>query len=624
MLARGTEIKGYRIEGLLGRGGMGEVYEATQLELGRRVALKVLHIRPGDDADFRERFRREGRLQAALDHPNIVTVYEAGELDDGLFLAMRLVEGVTLKQLIAARELDAGRTLRILAPVAEALDAAHAAGLVHRDVKPQNILVDRDDRSFLADFGLMRGEDQPGLTRSGQIFGTIDYIAPEQARGEPPVKAGDVYAFSAVLFECLSGSVPFVRPTATAVLLAHISAPPPKLSTVRGDLPAGLDAVLARGLAKEPDERPASAGELVSAAAAELGGEARASLPPAQSPLAQGVRAVSGETTDMPGGGATGETARLGASRRALATSLGALGLAVLAALAFFGGRAAGGGEAGKLTTSVAGNALSLRAPADWEATAGSERPAVPGLELRDEIGVAPAARDASGAIAGMTAATGARLLPAKLTRRTVGGLPRPAPVKLGKLEALRYRGVRVRGFDRELTLYAAPSSAGVATIACYSPSAGGGFAATCERVAAAAELLQGHPYPLATSPQTERALDRIVATLRRERAAGRRRLARAGTDAAQATAATRVARADAGARRRLERLAVSPALAGSVGAARSATAGSAAAYGSLAAAASEGDAERYDAARGEVEASEARLARALAALGGGTGNGSQ
>ncbi|MBD0329128.1 MAG: serine/threonine protein kinase, partial [Thermoleophilia bacterium] len=185
-LPPGTVVAGYRIEGLIGEGGMGAVYRATQLSLERPVALKLIARELGDDLLFRERFRREGLLQAAIDHPHIVPVYEAGESEHGLYLAMRLVEGPTLRRLIDAGALDPGRTLTLLAQVADALDAAHARGLVHRDVKPQNVIVRPGPRehAFLADFGIAKADAHAGLTDTGQFLGTIDYVSPEQVRGE--------------------------------------------------------------------------------------------------------------------------------------------------------------------------------------------------------------------------------------------------------------------------------------------------------------------------------------------------------------------------------------------------------------------------------------------------------
>jgi hypothetical protein len=600
---------------------MGEVYEATQLGLGRRVAFKVLHADLGPEEGFRERFRREGQLQATLEHPHVVTVYEAGEIDDGLFLAMRLIDGVTLKQLIVDGELDAERTLRILAPVADALDAAHASGLVHRDVKPQNILVGEADHAFLADFGLTRGPDHSAVTRSGQVVGTIDYIAPEQVRGEPAGTASDIYAFSGVLYECLTGSVPYARPSDAAVLYAHLNDEPPSVHAVRDDLPLGIDAVLARGMAKEPDERPASAGELVEQAAAVVGsGPPASSRPPSRGPLAHGVRAVSGETQDLTGGkGERGETAARTAPIRprrfGTAALLAALGIAGLAVLAFVGGRATGGEGAAELATSVSSDSISLRAPSDWEATSEGEQPAIPGLGLHDAVGVAPAARDASGATAGLSDAQGPHLLPAALVKRAGAGLPRPTPVRLGGLQALRYRGVQLRGFDRDLTLYAAPSSVGVVTAACYSPVAEARFAATCESIAQTLKLLEGKPYPLAVPAGTERALAAAVSGLRQARKNGRRQLERAPSGDGQAAAAVRLADANAAAHKRLAALPVSPAIAGQVDSALVALAASEAAYRRLAGAARAGDANEFDAAERGVEADEQKLREALGAL---------
>lgn len=263
MLETGTILAGYRIDGLLGQGGMGSVYVATQLSLNRTVALKVLAVHLSDDATFRERFRREGLVQAALDHPHIVPIYEAGETEQGLFLAMRLIRGRNLKERILAGELDTERTPRILTPVARALDAAHDADLLHRDVKPQNILVGADDHGYLADFGLGRPGGDGGLTKTGEWVGTLDYVAPEQVSGRRAGAPADVYAFAAVLYECLTGAVPYPRDSDAAILYAHVSEPVPAVSAQRPELPAELNAVIARAMAKKPGQRHARAGLLM-------------------------------------------------------------------------------------------------------------------------------------------------------------------------------------------------------------------------------------------------------------------------------------------------------------------------------------------------------------------------
>ena len=253
---------------------MGAVYQATQLSLGRVVALKLLAPNLSDDPGFRARFEREGHVQAALDHDHIVTVYEAGQSDYGLFLAMRLIAGPTLKQLILDGSLDPRRSLRLLAQVAHALDTAHRAGLIHRDIKPQNILIGKGDHAFLADFGLIKAPDEARLTGTGQFIGTIDYVAPEQIQAEPATAASDIYALAGVLYECLTGEVPFPRPSDAATLHAHVMRPPPKVSERRPDLPAALDDVIAQGMAKDPDSRPALAAELIQAAARVLSASA--------------------------------------------------------------------------------------------------------------------------------------------------------------------------------------------------------------------------------------------------------------------------------------------------------------------------------------------------------------
>ena len=210
LLAPGIEVGGYRIEGVLGRGGMGIVYEATQVSLGRIIALKILAADISSDETFRDRFRREGRIQASLDHPHIVPVYEAGDLGEyGLFLAMRIVRGPNLKQLIRDGDLPPARALRILAAGRRRARRRARGRDVHRDFKPQNILIGAATTPTWRTSGSRRRPGEHGLTRTGQFVGTLDYIAPEQIHGKPATRRSDVYAFGAVLFECLTGLVPY-------------------------------------------------------------------------------------------------------------------------------------------------------------------------------------------------------------------------------------------------------------------------------------------------------------------------------------------------------------------------------------------------------------------------------
>src|SRR5262245_2333363 len=259
LIERGAIVGSYRVEGILGRGGMGVVYSAQHVSLDRRVALKVLADDLGSSPEFVERFRREGRLQASLDHPHAVTVYEAGESEHGLYLATQLVRGPTLAQLFEERALDAARGLALLRQVGDALDFAHEAGLVHRDVKPQNVLVGDADDAYLGDFGLVRGNTTGGFTATGRLLGTIAYLAPEVIQGAEAVPASDRYAFAAMTFECLTGTVVYPRGSEAAMLYAHTNEPPPSASERRDELPRSLDSVLKKALAKDPEDRPESA-----------------------------------------------------------------------------------------------------------------------------------------------------------------------------------------------------------------------------------------------------------------------------------------------------------------------------------------------------------------------------
>jgi YVTN family beta-propeller protein len=259
----GSELLGYRIEVLLGRGGMSVVYRAEDLRLKRKVALKLLAPELAEDRRFRERFLRESELAASLDHPHIVPIYDAGEVDGQLYIAMRYVPGGDLKGPL--REgIEPERALELLAQVASALDAAHARGLVHRDVKPGNVLLDSGEHCYLSDFGLTKQvSSQSGFTATGQIVGTIDYVAPEVIEGKELTAAADLYSLGCLLYECLAGEPPFHKDSEFAVLWAHVNESPPKLSERRPELPEEIDAVVAKALAKAPEKRYASARELV-------------------------------------------------------------------------------------------------------------------------------------------------------------------------------------------------------------------------------------------------------------------------------------------------------------------------------------------------------------------------
>jgi serine/threonine protein kinase len=252
----------YRIEGIVGVGRMGVVYLAIDRITGRAIALKVLREDVAIDPVYRERFRREGELLAQLNHPHVLPIYGMGEIDGDLYIATRLVSA-TLRNAIISGPIRVDQAMKILSCVASALDAAHASGIVHRDVKPANVLLDPGPMVYLSDFGLARDPEGAALTAPGQVLGTIDYMAPELIDGEGVGPATDIYGLACLALETLTGAVPFARDTDAAIMYAHIVDAPPSVSARRPQLPIELDDVIAAGMAKDPDERPPSAGALV-------------------------------------------------------------------------------------------------------------------------------------------------------------------------------------------------------------------------------------------------------------------------------------------------------------------------------------------------------------------------
>ncbi|MGI5451961.1 serine/threonine-protein kinase [Streptomyces sp. CA-249302] len=300
----GRQVAGYRIEREIGRGGMAVVYRALDLRLERTVALKLLAPELARNDTFRLRFTHESRAAAAIDHPHIVPVYEAGETDGVLYIAMRYVEGSDLRHLLDRRgPLAPSAALRIAAQVASALDAAHEHGLVHRDVKPGNILVargtdsDHPEHAYLTDFGLTKKSlSLTGFTSVGQFVGTLDYVAPEQISGRPVDGRCDVYGFACVVYESLAGRPPFRRDDDMALLWAHQYDDPPPLTEFRPDLAPETDAVFAKALAKPPDDRHDSCRAFVTALRAATTGD----IPPDHPPTEVDMKVVPGEVRPQP------------------------------------------------------------------------------------------------------------------------------------------------------------------------------------------------------------------------------------------------------------------------------------------------------------------------------------
>ncbi|MBW0119517.1 serine/threonine-protein kinase, partial [Pseudonocardia abyssalis] len=310
-----TQIAGYRLIRRIGRGGMSTVYLAEHVHLHRHVALKVLDPEFASNPTFRTRFARESQIVAELEHPHIVPVYDAGEADGLLFLVMRYVEQGDLRDLLAAGDPLHHDRLRVLVDqLAGALGVAHDAGLVHRDIKPANVLsatgARGGDHFYLSDFGITkRATSGPPLTATGQVLGSVDFIAPEQIAGRPLDRRTDVYAFGGLVYQCLTGHLPFERDHELAVLLAHVREDPLPPSTHRPELPPEVDAVLARVLSKDPDARPATARDFADELVAALNAKPGPAPRPVPGSTAAMVVPVTAETDagaeeEPPAGGA--------------------------------------------------------------------------------------------------------------------------------------------------------------------------------------------------------------------------------------------------------------------------------------------------------------------------------
>jgi hypothetical protein len=665
LLDRGTIVAGYRIDGVLGRGGMGVVYRATQLSLGRVVALKLLAVELSEDPGFRARFQREAKLQAALEHEHIVPVYEAGQTEDGLFMAMRLIDGPTLKDLILERQLDPRRSLRILAQVAQALDAAHDAGLIHRDIKPQNILIEQGDRVYLADFGLIKAPDEARLTDTGQFIGTIDYVSPEQIQGEPATAASDVYALAAVLYECLTGQVPFLRANEAAVIHAHVVQPPPRVTELCPDLPPAIDEVIAAGMAKDPAARPsssvamireavlalapgpqtaggaqvtrltplpempdtgdASRGEGAVATVASAGAPAENALaaPDASAvPAAVATKPAASPSPSAEPAAADGAAASpVTVERRATRPSrLGPILVAVLGVAAivvgYLVGTSGSSSSSPSFTNSATVGPIQLRYPAGWDV--GAALPAIPGISFTSPVALGRSPGGAGLTAGVVAAAAGPTLLAPAFRAKVAGALPTPAPVKLGTVEAYRYSDLHVAGLAGTLTLYAAPTSAGTVILACWSSSATAStFQTECAEVAATLRLLGATAYPLGPSAAYGHQLSATLDRLRTDTTGPLAALGAAKTPAAQATAARQLAGAYAAAAHSLSGTTVSPLLRDAQSAIVGALTRLSGAYTQAAAAAKAGSTTAYNRAGQAVESASATLSGALQSLRG-------
>ncbi len=509
-LRPGDEFAGHRIESVAGRGGMGVVYRAIQLDLERAVALKLIAPSLAQDPAFRERFVRESRAAAAIDHPHVIPIHYAGESEGTLFIAMRHVEGPDLRTLVRAQtRLAPERAARIAAQIGAALDAAHAGGIVHRDVKPENVLIGAGEHAYLTDFGLTkRLESSAAPTRVGGWVGTLGYVSPEQIRGERVDARADVYALGCLLVFALTGHAPFRREGDEATLWAHLSEPPPRPTAEVSGLPAELDEVVARALAKDPAERFQSAGDLGRAALTAVGvepprsertvatgaaaprpagedGEATRPSPPVELTTPEPTPPTAGHALGAPtrraplgprrgpraGGGHRGDDPRAAQRRRAALAVLAASALAaaaVTAALVASGGgdegsapRASGSGSTAAQaarTVQVGGrpNAVVLAGGLAWVLRSPQDRLATIDLSTakqtpaHPQVGVAPSAAAAGFGVLWVSSPTLRRLIPIGLRSQRQNGaaiaLPAGRPVSVATGSGAVWVGMRGRG----------------------------------------------------------------------------------------------------------------------------------------------------------------------------------
>jgi predicted Ser/Thr protein kinase len=623
ILRSGEVLGGYRVDDVLGVGGMAVVYRAHQLSLNRPVALKVLSRDVTHDDSFRERFRREAHHAATLEHPNIVPVYDTGEDGGHLYIAMRLVEGGTLADLLRGGGLSPAGTVRILRPLAAALDAAHGLGLVHRDIKPENILLARDEHPYLGDFGVAKSNETRGLTEAGGFVGTVNYASPEQIRAEPLTSASDIYSFTAMAFECLTGQVPYPKETDAGVMQAHLVEPPPAIAVEGLPAAAALQDAIVRGMAKEPGERFASATALVDAVDAAV-----ATLPEADrqrravfggagdgaaAPVAaRGATRLVPRRIEVPAASAANaaEQARARLVRRGslVAVVTVAIALPLLAALRPSGG---GGAQGPRV---AAGSFVALQYAAPWVAQPAASPP-LPGLDIDR-----PAALSTAGPAGGAAVVRAGRLLrpspvsgglPAGVAGSFASGRPRPATVRVRGVVARRYDGVLTD--SRLLSLLVVATDRGDVAAACERPAAGPLPARLCDAILGSLRLVGARPLAPGPDPKLARGLDAALGPLagaRSQAALDDTSLIRRADNLRRLAAATDAAAASI--RALTPRAADRPA----VTRARGALAAEARALGSLADATLDRLRAAYGTASAEVEMAQRRLRDALRELG--------
>jgi serine/threonine protein kinase len=640
LLRAGDVIGGFRVEDLIGIGGMATVYRAEQISLGRPVALKVLARQLGDDGVFRERFRREGKHAASLEHPNIVPVYDSGEEDGLLYLAMRLVDGRSLAELLGEKGVTADQAIEILGPIGAALDCAHVNGLIHRDVKPSNILITDQGHPYLTDFGVAKSSAVSGLTATGGFVGSVNYASPEQIRGQDLSTASDVYALTAVLYHSLSGEVPYPAESEAGVMHSHLYEPPPTLPTLDG-AESGFHTVLARGMAKDPGSRYGHAGDLMNAAALCVGSlspQRRKAIPAFPRGGRAEIDRVPGSGAASPGSRGTEvftpppvESLTAADSRRApvpeetsasprrrlprvalsrrTGIALAGVGAAALVALGvvLLAGGGDDGGSAGPTAKAAARGPVEVSYAAPLAPVAGKGSATFAGVGFR-----APLMLRGGGEtlVAGMLRA-GAPV-PGGIPPSFAAAVAKPkrAPQRLASAASVRYVG-RARHGAAALTMFVVPTARGDLGVLCE--GARGAGASACLKAARTLRVRGLRTVPPGADPALAKQLSVVLGPVRTTRHASASLLVAA--PAHRAVGAGRIAAADATAAKALADATTEPRDRRAVAALATGLGDEGSALRRLGAAARARDYGTYAAAAEAVQAAGLRSRRATKAL---------
>ena len=613
--------------------GLGTVYEATA-ESGGLLAITIFNLRLSDRRAVR-RFDRAVRARSSVRHPGLLPVRSFGQASTGPYLVTELWPARALAGVLKeGGPLEPRAVVAALSPVGWALDAALAMGVIPGDLSPEAILVaERDGRGLLGDIGLAKSVVE---REALHLLTEADYTSPEQVRHEPANPRSSVYSLTCVLYECLTGTPPFDYDESALALYGHVALPPPRATERNPRVPAGIDSVVETGMAKEPESRFATPGELMEAAANALGldhgpdgalddrsavHQSRGGRaldwplparplpkPPPMQPSRPKPEEEVESTVEPSAAALRGRATR---DRRLSRRTLGMAFVAVVAAASAFGfltGRPEGPRVQPR---AVAGEGVALTVPADWQRQ--SSPSVVPTLGLRGVAAAGPTASEAAGVIVGSVGAGGPSLLSETFLRR-IGRVPRREAVRLGRQDAYRYQGLEGPAGLR-LTIYAVPTTAGVATVVCHAPGrAAARFMPGCARVAATLRLVGRRPYRLGVDGRYLAWVDSALTSLRRKRSVSRRRLARARGRRAQATWIARLERSYRSAGVRLRDVPTPPQSAGAHSVSLRALAYTQTAYRRLKRATLRGRPEGYDRARRAVGQRERRLDRALRA----------